>query len=56
MATRFGREYCDDCEEHTRHKIEYNRETGWRRERCMPCWNRRTENTTDADADTEADA
>jgi len=43
MATRFTRKKCDDCEQRTRHKIEYNNETGWRRERCMPCWNRAME-------------
>ena len=39
MSTRFAERYCDRCQEKTRHKIEENSETGWSRERCMPCWN-----------------
>ena len=49
MATKFAKRYCDRCEERTRHKIETNSETGWRRERCMPCWKRTVDASTGAD-------
>lgn len=43
MTTKFTRKNCDRCGERTRHKIETNAETGWRRERCMDCWQRAME-------------
>lgn len=48
MATKFSTRYCERHEERTRHKIEYNNDTGWRRETCMRCWNEAVDQSSDS--------